>query len=44
MKILELYATKSLEHDNMNKCCLLDSDKDNTKFQLPTVFQSLDTD
>ena len=28
MKRLELHATKSLKHDNINKFCLIDSDKD----------------
>ena len=28
MKRLELHATKALVHDNVNKFCLIDSDKD----------------
>ena len=28
MKGLELHTTESLKHDNINKFCLLDSDKD----------------
>ena len=42
MKRLELHATKSLKNDNINKFCLIDSDKVLicTKFHLPTVLKS----
>ena len=39
MKRLVLHATKSLKRDNINKLCLLESDKD-MHYHLPRVFRS----